>query len=108
MTFPAESFTLAVFQELRDRTTPKEAADVAAQLPAPLKLRLDRVCKDRLVRRVRSKNSSAACDTAGASRKTRRRRSAWSQAAHNVRNAMDRNRELHGTVSRRQPWENSS
>jgi len=53
MTFPAESFTLAVFQELRDRTTPKEAADVAAQLPAPLKLRLDRVCKDRLVRRVR-------------------------------------------------------
>lgn len=29
--------TFAVFQELRDRLTPKEAADVAAQLPTPLR-----------------------------------------------------------------------
>jgi CBS domain-containing protein len=49
----AEGLTLAVFQELRDRITPKEAADVAAQLPAPLKrLWLDQERKDRPVRRV--------------------------------------------------------
>jgi uncharacterized protein (DUF2267 family) len=33
----AEAITFVVFQELRDRLTPKEAADVAAQLPAGLK-----------------------------------------------------------------------
>ncbi len=33
----AEAVTFAVFQELRDRLTPKEADDVAAQLPTPLK-----------------------------------------------------------------------
>lgn len=33
----AESLTFAVFQELRDRLTPGEAADVDAQLPAGLK-----------------------------------------------------------------------
>ena len=33
----AEAVTFAVFQELRDRLPPKEAADVAAQLPTGLK-----------------------------------------------------------------------
>jgi len=33
----AESLTFAVFQELRDRLTPHEAAHVAAQLPGGLK-----------------------------------------------------------------------
>jgi uncharacterized protein (DUF2267 family) len=33
----AETLTFAVFQELRDRLTPNEAADVAAQLPKGLK-----------------------------------------------------------------------
>ena len=33
----AQGVTFAVFQELRDRLTPKEAADVAAQLPAGLR-----------------------------------------------------------------------
>jgi uncharacterized protein (DUF2267 family) len=33
----AETLTFVVFQELRDRLTVKEAADVAAQLPAKLK-----------------------------------------------------------------------
>ena len=33
----ADSVTLVVFEALRDRLTPKEAADVAAQLPTPLK-----------------------------------------------------------------------
>ncbi len=33
----AEALTFAVFQELRDRLTPGEAADVDAQLPAGLK-----------------------------------------------------------------------
>lgn len=49
----AESLTFAVFQELRDRLTPAEAADVDAQLPAGLKTlweSLDR--PDRHVRRV--------------------------------------------------------
>lgn len=49
----AEGLTFAVFQELRDRITPKEAADVAAQLPAPLKrLWLEQERADRPVRRV--------------------------------------------------------
>ena len=49
----AEGVTLAVFQELRDRLTPREAADVAAQLSKPLKTlwgSLDRA--DRPVRRT--------------------------------------------------------
>jgi uncharacterized protein (DUF2267 family) len=33
----AEGLTFAVFQALHDRLTPGEAADVAAQLPTPLK-----------------------------------------------------------------------
>jgi uncharacterized protein (DUF2267 family) len=49
----AETLIFAVFQELRDRLTPKEAADVAAQLPMSLKMlwmSFDR--PDRKVRRV--------------------------------------------------------
>jgi uncharacterized protein (DUF2267 family) len=34
----AEILIFALFQELRDRLTPKEAADVAAQLPTSLKM----------------------------------------------------------------------
>jgi uncharacterized protein (DUF2267 family) len=33
----AEGITFAVFQELRDRLTPREASDVAAQLPSSLR-----------------------------------------------------------------------
>lgn len=33
----ADAITFAVFHELRDRLTEKESADVAAQLPTPLK-----------------------------------------------------------------------
>ncbi len=49
----AETLIFAVFQELRDRLTPKEADDVAAQLPASLKmlwLSFDR--PERKVRRI--------------------------------------------------------
>ena len=49
----AEILTFAVFQELRDRLTPNEAAKVAAQLPMSLKMlwmSFDR--PDRHVRRV--------------------------------------------------------
>ncbi len=49
----AGGLTFAVFQELRDRLTPREAADVAAQLSKPLKslwTSLDR--PDRQVRRT--------------------------------------------------------
>src|SRR5271155_1626012 len=49
----AEAVIFAVFQELRDRLTPNEAAKVAAQLPASLKMlwmSFDR--PDRQVRRV--------------------------------------------------------
>jgi uncharacterized protein (DUF2267 family) len=49
----AETLIFAVFQELRDRLTPNEAADVAAQLPSSLKMlwmSFDR--PDRKVRRV--------------------------------------------------------
>jgi uncharacterized protein (DUF2267 family) len=49
----AETLIFCVFQELRDRLTPKEAADVAAQLPSSLKMlwtSFDR--PDRKVRRV--------------------------------------------------------
>jgi uncharacterized protein (DUF2267 family) len=49
----AETLIFAVFQELRDRLTPKEASDVAAQLPISLKMlwmSFDR--PDRKVRRV--------------------------------------------------------
>jgi uncharacterized protein (DUF2267 family) len=34
----AETLIFAIFQELRDRLTPSEAADIAAQLPASLKM----------------------------------------------------------------------
>src|SRR5271166_5466846 len=34
----AEALIFAVFQELRDRLTPREAADVASQLPMSLKM----------------------------------------------------------------------
>lgn len=49
----AETLIFAVFQELRDRLTPNEAAKVAAQLPSSLKMlwmSFDR--PDRHVRRV--------------------------------------------------------
>jgi len=49
----AEALTFAVFQELRDRITPREAGHVAAQLPKRLKMMwmsLER--PDRKVRRV--------------------------------------------------------
>jgi uncharacterized protein (DUF2267 family) len=49
----AETLIFAVFQELRDRLTPAEAGDVAAQLPTSLKMlwmSFDR--PDRKVRRV--------------------------------------------------------
>src|ERR1700752_4607097 len=49
----AEILIFAVFQELRDRLTPAEAADVAAQLPTSLKmLWLSFDHPDRKVRRV--------------------------------------------------------
>jgi uncharacterized protein (DUF2267 family) len=48
----AESIVYVVFQELRERITPKEAADVAAQLPTGLKrLWLEHETPDRTVRR---------------------------------------------------------
>jgi uncharacterized protein (DUF2267 family) len=49
----AETLIFAVFQELRDRLTPKESSDVAAQLPTSLKMlwmSFDR--PDRKVRRI--------------------------------------------------------
>ena len=49
----AESVTFAVFQELRDRLTPHEASDVAAQLPHGLRrLWLEQEHGDRDVRRT--------------------------------------------------------
>ena len=49
----AQGMTFAVLQELRDRLTPKEAADVAAQLPAALKpLWLEQEQPGRRVRRI--------------------------------------------------------
>jgi uncharacterized protein (DUF2267 family) len=49
----AKSLTFVVFQELRERITPKEAADVAAQLPAVLKrLWLENERGDRTVTRT--------------------------------------------------------
>jgi CBS domain-containing protein/uncharacterized protein (DUF2267 family) len=49
----AEGMAFAVLQELRDRLTPKEAADVAAQLPAALKpFWLEQERPDRRVRRI--------------------------------------------------------
>jgi uncharacterized protein (DUF2267 family) len=47
----AETLIFAIFQELRDRLTPSEAADVAAQLPASLKMLW--MSFDRLNRKVR-------------------------------------------------------
>jgi uncharacterized protein (DUF2267 family) len=49
----AESIAFIVFQELRSRITPKEAADVAAQLPTGLKkLWLEDEVADRVVQRT--------------------------------------------------------
>jgi uncharacterized protein (DUF2267 family) len=49
----AESIVFVVFQELRVRITPKEAADVAAQLPLGLKrLWLENERRDRAVERT--------------------------------------------------------
>jgi uncharacterized protein (DUF2267 family) len=49
----AESVTFAVFQELRDRLTPHEASDVAAQLPHGLRrLWLEQEHASRNVRRT--------------------------------------------------------
>lgn len=49
----AESVSFVVFQELRERLTPKEAGDVAAQLPARLKrLWLENERADRTVTRT--------------------------------------------------------
>jgi uncharacterized protein (DUF2267 family) len=49
----AETVTLVVFQELRNRITPKEAADAAAQLPTGLrKLWLDGEDPKRQVARI--------------------------------------------------------
>lgn len=59
----ADAVTFAVFQELRDRLTPKEAQDVAAQLPTGLKRmwedgerpdrRPERIHRDEFVGRIR-------------------------------------------------------
>ncbi len=50
----AEALAFAVFQELRDRLTPKEAADVAAQLPTILKrMWQEQERPGRRVRRIR-------------------------------------------------------
>lgn len=59
----ADAVTFAVFQELRDRLTPKEAQDVAAQLPTALKRmweegerpdrRPERIHRDEFVGRIR-------------------------------------------------------
>lgn len=49
----AETLIFAVFQELRDRLTPKEASDVAAQLPMSLKMLWESFDRpDRKVRRL--------------------------------------------------------
>lgn len=49
----AQSIVFVVFQELRDRITPKEASDVAAQLPTGLKkLWLENERADRPVHRT--------------------------------------------------------
>jgi len=49
----AESIVFIVFQELRERITPKESADVAAQLPVGLKkLWLENERHDRAVQRT--------------------------------------------------------
>lgn len=75
----AESVTFVVFQELRERITPKEAADVAAQLPAKLKrLWLENERPDRPVQRThladflgRVRMRAALPDDAEAERGTR-------------------------------------
>ena len=52
----ADAVTFAVFQELRDRLTPAEAADVAAQLPPPLRrLWEENERADRTVRRTHAR-----------------------------------------------------
>ena len=61
----ADALTTIVFQELRGRLTPKEAADVASQLPGPLKASwleneqpgrtVDRVHRNEFIGRVRQR-----------------------------------------------------
>jgi uncharacterized protein (DUF2267 family) len=49
----ADGLVFAVFQELRERLTPREAADVATQLPAALRrMWLENERSDRVVRRT--------------------------------------------------------
>lgn len=49
----ADALTVVVFQELRSRLTPKEARDVASQLPGPLKATwLENELPDRAVNRI--------------------------------------------------------
>lgn len=75
----AESLVYVVFQELRERITPKEAADVAAQLPGGLKkLWLENEHPDRAVQRThrndfigRVRQHAALPDDAEAERGTR-------------------------------------
>lgn len=75
----AESITFVVFQELRARITPKEAANVAAQLPSALKkLWLENERDDRAVERMhlaefigRVRQHAALPDDAEAQRGTR-------------------------------------
>jgi uncharacterized protein (DUF2267 family) len=75
----AEAITFVVFQELRARITPKEAANVAAQLPSGLKkLWLENERDDRPVERMhlaefigRVRQHAALPDDAEAQRGTR-------------------------------------
>ena len=72
----AEGLTFVVFQALRDRLTPNEAADVAAQLPTKLKRfwqegerpdrKVEKTHKEEFLGRVR--RSAALPDTAEAER----------------------------------------
>ena len=70
----ATDVIFAVFQELRDRLTPEEADDVAAQLPTPLK-RLWQVGErpGREVRRTHKPEFVAGCVRRSASPTTPRR-----------------------------------
>ena len=75
----AESVTLVVFQELRNRITPKEAADAAAQMPQLLReLWLDGEDQHRQVSRIhraefigRVRNRALLADDAEAERATK-------------------------------------
>jgi uncharacterized protein (DUF2267 family) len=73
----ADGITLAVFRELHDRLTPKEAADVGSQLPVGLKRlwqerpdlpdrRVEKIHRDEFVGRVQ--HAAALADDAEAER----------------------------------------